>query len=364
MKPFRPFLLCGLIHCFAFVFPAIAEDQQLTIATWGGSYERAQQVALFEPFEDNTDIQINTQFYTGELAILKSDFVPDIIDMTLDDALLACEQNKIIKMDTASILAETKKGIKPNSDFVEGTLLPCGVAHLSYSTLIAYDERAFSGEKPQSIDDFFDIKRFPGKRAIQKKPTAVLEWALIAEGAPINQVYDLLSTERGMRLAFRRLDSIKNHIIWWDNPKEPAALLKSGKAVMASGFNGRFFDAQIQGAPITMIWDAQIIDWNVWVIPNKAKADLKLIHQFINFVTQTENMAHLAENIPYGPSRKSALSRIGVHPTKKFSMRDHLPTSKHHLKSAIFRDAEWYAKTSTLRKNRFWQWLNALDSSN
>lgn len=339
----------------------MADEQQLTIATWGGSYERAQIAALFKPFENATDIQINTQDYTGELAILKSDLLPDVIDMTLDDALLACEQNKITKMNLASILKTTEKGIKPSDDFIEGSLLSCGVAHLSYSTLIAYDERAFPAEKPQSIKDFFDIQRFPGKRAIQKKPTAILEWALIAEGVPINQVYDLLSTERGMRLAFRRLNSIKDHIIWWDNPKQPAALLNAGRAVMASGFNGRFFDAQIQGALITMIWDAQIIDWNVWVIPARATANIELAHQFISFVTQAENMAHLAEYIPYGPSRKSALNRIGPHPEKGFSMRDHLPTAKHHLKRALFRDAKWYAKTSALRKNRFWEWLNDLD---
>ena len=350
-----------LIACFGLAFPAMANDKQLTIATWGGSYERAQISALFEPFEAATDSQINTQYYTGELDILKSDLLPDVIDMTLDDALLACEQNKIAKMKLATILTTTKNGIEPNDDFVEGTLLPCGVAHLSYSTLIAYDERAFPGEKPQSIKDFFDIQRFPGKRAIQKKPNAILEWALMAEGVPINQVYDLLSTERGMRLAFRRLNSIKDHIIWWDNPKEPAALLNTGKAVMASGFNGRFFDAQIQGALITMIWDAQIVDWNVWVIPARATTNIALAQKFIGFVTQAENMAHLAEHIPYGPSRKSALNRIGLHPEKGFSMRDHLPTAKHHLKRALFRDANWYAKTSALRKNRFWDWLNGLD---
>lgn len=354
MKHFSAFLLCS----FGLIYQASAE-QQLNVATWGGSYERAQWIALFEPFENSTDIQINTQYYSGELAILKGDLVPEVIDMTLDDALLACEQNSIRKIDAELILATTDQGVKPRDDFVAGTLLPCGVSHLSYATLIAYDERVFTGEKPQSIRDFFDVQRFPGKRAIQKKPSEILEWALIAEGVPINQVYDLLSTERGMRLAFRRLDSIKDHLIWWDNPKEPAELLTSGKAVMASGFNGRFFDAQIQGAPITMIWDAQIVDWNVWVIPNKENQDDSLAISFIRFVTQADNMARLAENIPYGPSRKSALKRIGLHPDKGFSMRDHLPTADHHLKRALFRDATWYARTLALRKDWFWQWLNA-----
>jgi len=199
---------------------------------------------------------------------------------------------------------------------------------------------------------------------MQKKPSAILEWALIAEGVPVDQVYDLLSTERGLRLAFRRLDNIKDHILWWEKPSESAKLLQSGEAVMASGFNGRFFNAQIEGATIAMIWDAQIVDWNMWVLPKtksgtkRSKENLKLSNEFIRYVTQTPKMAKLAEIIPYGPSRKSALTRIGSHSEKGISMKYHLPTAKQHLDRALFRDAKWYANTVKLRNDRFWDWLN------
>ncbi len=280
--------------------------------------------------------------------------------MTMDDALLACDQNLLQKLELSTILAPSPDGLDPGKDFIKGSLLPCGIAHLSYSTLIAYDDRAFTGEKPQAIADFFDVKRFPGKRALRKQPSEILEWALMAEGVPINQIYDLLSTDRGMRLALRRLDSIREHIVWWDDPKEPAALLKSRQVVMSSGFNGRFFDAQTHGDTITMIWDGQIVDWDVWVVPLKPDQTTVATNKFLRYVTQSENMAHLAEHIPYGPSRISALKRIGLHPQSRISMRDHLPTAPHHLDRALFRDANWYARTLALRKNRFWGWINSL----
>lgn len=364
MKPSNALLLPFIFLCcslFSTALFAQETQEEILVGTWGGSYEKAQYAALFEPFESETGVQVNTSRYTGGLNILKSDLLPDVIDMTLEDALLACDQKLLHKMDMVRIVETTMPEFKAKKDFFANALLPCGIAHLSYSTLIAYDERVFTGEKPQHIKDFFDTKRFPGKRAIQKRPTDILEWALIAEGVPINQVYDLLSTERGMRLAFNRLDSIKNDIIWWENPKEAAALLDAGKAVMASGYNGRFFNAQIDGAPITMIWDAQIIDWNVWVIPKRnreSKSNTKRSYDFIRSVTQAKKMARLAEIIPYGPSRKSALKRIGLHAEKGFSMRDHLPTAKHHLDRALFRDANWYANTFELRNTRFWDWLN------
>lgn len=362
MKPFN-FLYSIVFTLCLSSLSTHADQQSLTIATWGGSYESAQQKALFDPFEAATGIQINTQYYNGELAILKGDLVPDIIDMTMDDALLACEQNLVQRLELSKILAPSPDGLKPEKDFIAGALLPCGVAHMSYSTLIAYDDRAFTGEKPQTIADFFDVKRFPGKRALRKQPSAVLEWALMTEGVPINQIYDLLSTDRGMRLAFRRLDSIRDHIIWWEELKEPAALLKSGQVVMSSGFNGRFFDAQTHGDTITMIWDGQIVDWDVWVVPLKTGQTNNSINKFLRYATQSEKMAHLAEHIPYGPSRLSALKRIGLHPQNKISMRDHLPTAPHHLDRALFRDANWYARTLALRKNRFWEWINSPKAS-
>lgn len=358
MKRFKSFISIFSLLVIGLVSNTLLADERITIGTWGGSYEKAQQTALFDPFENETDILINTIRYNGGEEILKSEIVPDVIDMTLEDAVHACNQGLLHKLKLSSIVKTDVVEFKAKKDFIGDALLPCGIAHLSYSTLIAYDERKFSGEKPQRIKDFFDTKRFPGKRALHKKPSEILEWALIAEGVPVDQVYNLLSTERGLRLAFRRLDSIRDDIIWWEHSKEAAVLLKSGKAVMASGYNGRFFNAQLNGAPITMIWDAQIIDWNVWVIPkSKNKKRTKLGSDFIRFVTQTDKMVKLAEIIPYGPSRKSALKRIGLH-AEGFSMRDHLPTAKHHLDRAIFRDATWYASTLELRNARFWDWLN------
>ncbi|NNF78535.1 MAG: ABC transporter substrate-binding protein, partial [Rhizobiales bacterium] len=62
-------------------------------------------------------------------------------------------------------------------------------------------------------------------------------------GVPVAQVYDLLSTERGLKVAFRKLEEIRSAIVWWTDPAEPPALLAKGEVAMASGFNGRFFAA-------------------------------------------------------------------------------------------------------------------------
>ena len=222
---------------------------------------------------------------------------------------------------------------------------------------MAYDERAFPGVKPTRIGDFFDTARFPGPRAVQRGPDGILEWALLAEGVPPEQVYGLLSTDRGLRLAFRRLDTIREHIVWWTDPAEPAEMLADGRAVMAAGFNGRFFDMAARGgAPVDIVWDGRIIGTEVWAIPASTE-NPQAARDFLAFALRPASMARLSELIPYGPARRSAFERVGLHPETGVPMRVHLPNAPQHGGRALIRDAAWVANTRDLRQRRFQAWL-------
>ena len=347
-------------------------DNSLLIGTWGGPYQLAQQVALFSPFEQSYGIGIQTSEYTGGLEVFYQSTPPDILDMLEEEAELACEQGQLKTIDHTSLLhagrsGQTNSNFKGDvanrddfakNDFQAGAFAPCSVAHLTFSTLIAYDERAFTGEKPKHVSDLFDLDRFPGKRALQRSPAALFEWAMMAEGVPVSQIYDLLSTERGLRLTLRRVEKLRGHIIWWDTPAEAVELLEQSKVVMASGYNGRFFDAWSRGVPINMIWDGQIIDRSVWAIPSASTIDKKTALSFLRFALHPERLAHIARQIPYGPTRKSAFAYIGLHPETGIVMSDHLPTADHHLTNALQRDTRWYARTSQLREAYFSRWMD------
>lgn len=352
-------LLCGLV--LTLCVGVLAAETDITISAWGGAYQKAQQQALFTPFEKLTGIQINTQLQSGGLDMLTSDNVPDLVDMEEADGQLACDKGLLHRIDFAEMLESEKRDVPIKNDFLSNAFLPCGVAHITFSTLVAFDANAFPNEKPLVIKDFFDLKRFPGKRGLRKNSGTILEWALMADGVPISQVYDLLSTERGLRLAFRRLESLRGHIVWWDKPEEPGQLLAAGQVTMTSGYNGRFFDDQIKNKALTLLWDGQIIDRSIWVIPS-AITELKTeVKQFIRFATQPKQMAKVAERIPYGPTRLSALKYIGNHPIEGIAMKNHLPSSPLHLKRALFRDTRWYARTHKLRSQAFDRWLQLKD---
>ena len=69
--------------------------------------------------------------------------------------------------------------------------------------------------------DFFDLRTFPGRRGMRRVPQVNLEFALIADGVPLDQVYAVLDTPEGLNRAFRKLDTIKDQVIWWEAGAQP-----------------------------------------------------------------------------------------------------------------------------------------------
>ncbi len=355
-------VLALLLPALAAPAAAAADDRTLTVVTWGGAYEASQETAYFRPFEAKTGIDVETVRYDGGVDALRRHVTGngatqwDVIDMIRADARAACDAGLLAPLDPG-ILAPAPDGTPPAKDFLPGALGDCAVTQLVFATVIAYNDKAFPGVKPRTVADFFDLEKFPGDRALRKAPVGLFEWALMSYGVPRQQLYDLLSTDRGLRLAFRRLDRLRGHLEWWTGGAEPVEMLKSGEVVMASGYNGRFFNARIEGAPITVIWDGQLLDYNAWAVPKNAD-DADLARRFIRFATRTGNMAKQARHISYGPARKSARKRVGLHAEKGIPMRPHLPTAPRHLERAIRRDHDWYTRTKALRHRRFEAWLD------
>ena len=127
--------------------------------------------------------------------------------------------------------------------------------------------------------------------------------------------------------------------------------------MLASGFNGRFFDiAQAGRAPVSIVWDGRIIGVEVWTITQGADAP-EAARAFLAHALSPDTMARLSERIPYGPARLSAFERIGQNPETGVPMRVHLPNAPGHGTRALIRDSVWYANTRNLRARRFGDWL-------
>ncbi len=339
--------------------PVFAES--ITVVSWGGAYTKSQVEAYHKPFTEKTGIEVISENYSGGLAQIKAQVEAgnvtwDLVDLSVADSLRGCDEGLLEELDH-SVLPSAPDGTPASSDFLEGSLLECGVGNIVWSTIYAFDKNKIAGKTPKTIVDFFDIKSFPGKRGLNKDPSTTLEMALMGDGVPVSQVYQTLSTEAGIRRAFEMLDSIKEHTIWWETGSQPVQLLASGEVTMTMAWNGRIFDAQaMDKKPFEIIWDGQIWGINSWAIPkgssNKANA-----MKFIAFSTDTQRLADQASYISYGPTRRSAVQLIGTHKETGIPMAPHMPTTSEHMKNALQINVEWWADHMDELTERFNNWL-------
>jgi len=345
----------------AFLPGAAMAAETLTVVSWGGAYEYSQTKAYFGPFTERTGIEIRVEQYNGGIDEIREQVESgrvtwDIVDLVKSDAIQACDAGLLEKIDIGK-LPPAPDGTPAREDFYENALGPCSVGEVIYATVLAFNANAFPGRKPRTISALFDLERFPGKRALQRQPIAILEWALRSYGVPVKDIYNLLSTGRGLDLAFERLEGIREQIVWWEDGATPARLLADGEVVLASGYNGRFFDAAMSdGEPVQTVWDAQLYDYSVLAIPRGAPR-AETARRFIRFATRTEQLAEQAKYISYGPARKSSSTRVWKHAGTGIDIRPHLPTYPPNFEHAIRKDHEWYARTHDRLQERFRSWL-------
>ena len=192
-------------------------DTDLVVVSWGGAYTASQQKAYHEPYmKENPGIKIlNDDSASEGVAKLRAqaeagNITWDLVDMVAADAIIACDEGLVLEFDHDDLLAPAPDGTPASKDFFDGTLMDCFIPQIVYSTTFGYRTDKFAGEQPDSLEDVFDLAKFPGKRSLEKKPIGNLEWALIADGVPADQVYDVLSTPEGVNRAFAKLDTIKD----------------------------------------------------------------------------------------------------------------------------------------------------------
>ena len=181
------------------------KGKELVVVPWGGSYQKAQRQAFFEPFAKQFDIKVIEDSPAGSTKIMAmvksgnvtwdvvagSSFYPDDLG----------SQGYLEPIDYSIV----------NKDDLMGKF--AGKYHVgtdTYSTVLAYRTDVFKEPNaPTSLTDFWDVKKFPGRRSIQDDVMDNVTWALLALGYGRDQIYPL--TDEKVEKAFKKLDSyLKN----------------------------------------------------------------------------------------------------------------------------------------------------------
>ena len=331
------------------------EARDLVVVGWGGALSAAIKAAMEDPFQEATGIAIASEVYNGGMAQVKAQIEAgtvtwDVIDSNHVDAELGCAEGLLEEIPLSGLSA-APDGTPVSEDFYDEALHDCGIASYIWSNVYAYDKTRFPSNAPTSVADFFDIESFPGKRGMRKSPQVNLPWALIADGVPRDEVYDVLTTPDGVDRAFARLDTIKDEVLWWEAGAQPPQMLADGEVAMTSAYNGRLYNAIVkEGQPFEIVWDSQIWDYAAWVIP-KGTANRDQALEFVKYATSAERLADLTNYISYGPARRSGNAMVSD------ELKKHLPSVPEHMAKGIRADSEFWADYGDQLNERFNVWL-------
>jgi putative spermidine/putrescine transport system substrate-binding protein len=335
----------------------------MVIVSWGGAYTASQQRAYHQPYMDaNPGITIVNDDSSAEgasklRAMSEAGNVTwDLLDAEAPAAITLCDEGLVEEIDFDTELDPAPDGTPASVDFGQSIVSPCFIPQIAYSTVFGYRSDVFD-VGPTKMADVFDLKKFPGKRALEKRPDPNMEWALIADGVPVKDVYKVLDTEEGVKRAFAKLDTIKDQVIWWTKGSQPVQLLADGEVVFGTSYNGRLFQAiVVDKQPIKMLWDGQAIQLDGWVVP-KGAPHKKEIMKYLRFASDTQRNADQAKYISYGPLRASAAKMVGKHADLGVDMAPHMPTAPENMKGAFFYDFLWWADNKEDMTERFEAWL-------
>lgn len=321
--------------------------EKLTVVSFGGNNRQAQEKMFYAPFTAQKGVAITADDYNGEMAKIRvmadtGKTSWDVVEVETPELLRGCSEGLFEPLDWSRI------GKK--EDFLPAAVSDCGVGIFIWSTVLTYDPRKIKNA-PQSWADFWDVKKYPGKRGLRRGAKFSLEFALLADGVAKDDLYKVLGTEEGVQRAFRKLDQIKPDIQWWESGAQPLQWLAAGDVVMTSAYNGRVTSAQNDGQSFAMQWNGSLYDLDHWAIvkgsPNKALAET-----FIAFASEPVQQKNFVETIPYGPSNKNAVPLVDAAVGKK------LPTSPENLQHARATDAEFWIDHGEDLEERFTAWAN------
>lgn len=331
---------------------ALAQES-LTVVSWGGAYGEAQKKHVIEPYQKDTGVRVLFEDYTGGVAEIKAQVESgriqwDVVDFEVIDLERACSEG-LLEEIPRDILPPGVDGTPAEQDFIpEALASECAIGNIVWSVVFAYNERTIGGTKPTSIEDFFDTQKIPGKRALRKRPQVNMEWALMADGVPHEEVYEVLATPEGQQRAFDKLDTLRKDLVWFDSWSQAPQLLNDGGAVLVQSANGRFYDAiRQENKPFVIVWDGHVYDLDAWaIVKGSPKKELAL--KFIAYATGSKPLAGMPD-IAYGPTRKSSM------PLADQTAAPHLPTA--HLEKGIQAGSEFWADYGESLGEKFNEWL-------
>ncbi len=312
----------------------------VTFVSWGGDTQVAQVSAL-DGFAETSGAQVlddgPTDLAKIQAQVESGQVTWDVVDGPDSWAITYCD----------TLFERIDYSIVDTSQMTPGaTPADCGVPAIVSANVLAYNTEKYGSTPPTTWADFFDTQKFPGKRGIYSgNPSVTLEVALLADGVAPEDLYPL-DVDR----ALRKLDTIKDDIVWWDGGAQVQQMMESGQIDMGLIWSGRAYGAVNAGAPWAVSPEQPYLTYDYLVIPKGTK-NLAAANALINYYIGAEQQAKVTEAITYPGINKNAQPQLTE--TQRAFQVDQAPfTDQQYL------DLDYWAENMSPLTDRWTTWVN------
>lgn len=340
-----------LASAFAGFMPRAAQAADpVTIMSFGGTYKTAMVEAFCKPFIAKTGAQVQYQepYNFAKIRTMHQAKAQQI------DATLAVTEQVLFVVESKMATAIDWNVVDKSALSPVQLSFPNLVGFVVQSNVLCYSKKKWPGaEHPNSWADFWDVQKFPGRRALRRtQPLQMIEAALLADGVKESEFYPV-----DLDRAFRKLDQIKPHIkTWWSDNSLSQQMMEQDEVDLIYMANGRASQSIIENkAPFEIVWNQAITEdgrFQGWFVP-VGSPNPKGGMQFLDFVGRAETQAVFARMIYYAPQNEKSYDLLPPEVAKE------LPLAPANKKIAHIMNYEWWSKNSVPAQRRFEAWLQS-----
>jgi putative spermidine/putrescine transport system substrate-binding protein len=314
----------------------------LTFVSFGGLYQDGQMAAAVTAFGEESGAKIlsdgPTEYSKITAQVSANNVSWDVVDTSSYWAASQCG-TELMPLDY---------NIIDVSNVPKELVSECAVPAMQYANVFMYNTDKYK-DAPSTWEDFFDTEKYPGKRSIDGSENiegGIIEGALLADGVKPADLYPL-----DLERAFKKLDTIKDSLVYWTTGAQAQQMLESGEVDMSVMWSGRAFGAVENGAHYAPAWDASVVVMDTLTVPKGAK-NPKASMALINYYLGAEQQAKLTEETSYSPINSEAKPKL------KETAKNFLITDPAIAAKTLVGDFDWWGKNYTDVAEQWVAWVS------
>lgn len=301
--------------------------KEVVVANFGGDAVKAFTEAFVVPYERRTGGKMVIDGSGPSNGKVKAMVEARNVTWDIVDSGLAGTG----ELGPLGLLTEIDYAIVDKSKVVPDFAYRYGVVNYMFSTVMAWDTARVKATP--TLADFFDLKKYPGKRLMRKNSQAMCELALLADGVPKEQLYPL-----DIPRAFKKIGTIKSEVLYWNSGAESQSLLRDGEVAMGWLWHTRanVLKRDTRGR-IDWTFEGGLLQPGLWVVPKGNPAGRQAMVAIAS-MQEPAGQVSLLKAMGNGPANPAA------EPTVPPDLKGVDPGSAANAAVQAKIDAGWYEK--------------------